>query len=221
MLYGLAIVSGVVILSWPRHTLFHYIDSGNGPLLFFLSFSASLVILSYINMLCGRGELIKSDFPSYHQKEWVVREKELPFLRYGLPVMTIHTLFILLPFLPVLIIASAVSGISPAAFTQALSMLIIASLLSRFFGFFLILLLGRFSSAGYLLNRGFIAIYLFGTAAFAPVFNPLHILYDLHKTGPLLESYFFHLAASLMLLAVLAFTCMLMINRHIHMEKNN
>jgi len=136
MIYGLVIISGLALLSWPGEPLFFYIGSGRGPVLFFQSFSATLIFQAYLNLRCGRGELIEADFTHLLQKEESVQEKEMHFLRYGLIVCLVHTLFLLLPLLPILIIVSGVSGISAVGFLQALSAMFAAALLSRLFGFF-------------------------------------------------------------------------------------
>ena len=219
VIFGLVMVGGVVLLFWPREPLFSYIRSGRGPLLFFQTFSATLIIQSYLNLRWGRGELIKTDFTHQFQKEASVYEREIPFLRYGLPLFLVHTLFILSPFLPMLILASAVSGISFTGFIQAISVLLTAALLSRLFGFFVYLLWGSASVAGYLLIRGFAVFYLFATVGFAPAHNPLRMLYELNQNDPHPGPYPLYLVASLFSMLILVSMNTLMVNRHINMEK--
>ncbi len=216
--YSLVIVSGLVLLFWPREPLLFYIRSGTGPLLFFQTFAATLIILSYLNLRCGRGELIKADYMYQFQKEKTVREKENPFLQYGLWVFLVHTFFMLAPFLPPLMLASSISGISPLSFFEALTVLFTAALLSRFFSFLVYLLLGRASVLGYLLIRGFAVFYLFATAGFAPVFNPLRMIHELNKNDPHPELYSFYMVASLFSMLILGSVSALMVRRHIRME---
>lgn len=220
MIYGLVIISGLVLISWPREALFFYIGSGRGPVLFFQSFSATLIFQAYLNLRCGRGELIETDFTHLFQQEESVQEKEIHFLRFGLIVCLVHALYILLPFLPILMLVSGVSGISSVGFLQALSVLFAAALVSRLVGFFVYLLWGRFSVAGYLVIRGFAVLYLFATIGFAPAFNPLRMIYALNQTGPYPESYAHFTVASLFSMLILVWMSTLMVNRHIDKEKD-
>jgi len=220
MIYGLVIISGLVLVSWPREPLFFYIGSGRGPMLFFQSFSATLIFHAYLNLRCGRGELIETDFTHLYQKEESVQEKEIHFLRYGLIVCLAHAMFLLLPFLPILMLVSGASGVSVVEFLQALSVLYSAALLSRLFGFFVYLLWGRLSVVGYLVVRGFAVFYLFATIGFARDFNPLRMIYALNRTGPNPEAYTHFTVASLFSMLTVVLMSTLMVNRHIHEEKN-
>lgn len=219
-LWSLVIVGALAMLSWPREPLFFHIGTGKGPLLFFQAFSATLILQTYLNLRCGRGELIEPDFTRAYQKEESVQEKEKNFLRYGLIVCLVHTLFILFPFLPILVPAAGVSGLSPGEFLQALSVLFAAALLGRLFGFFAYLLWGRLSVAGYLLIRGFAGFYLFATIGLAPAFNPIRMLYALNQRAPQSMSYLHFTAASCVLMLVLVLVSTWMVNRHIRKEKN-
>ena len=217
--FSLVIVCGLVLLFWPRDPLFVYVGTSSGPLLFFQIFSVTLIVQSYMNLRCGRGEMMKTDSPHPFKKEEGTHEKEKHFLRYGGLLFAVQTLFILFPFLPILMLTSAVSGISALGFIQAVSMLYVTVFLCRLFGFFAYLLWGRASVAGYLLVRGFAAFYLLATAGFAPAVNPLKMIYELNKKGQQPEPYLYYMSASLSAVLVLIIVNTLLVNRHIKTEK--
>jgi len=216
--FSLVIVCGLVLLFWPREPLFVYVGTSNGPLLFFQIFSVTLIVQSYMNLRCGRGEMMKTDFTRPFKEEGT-HEKEKHFLRYGGLLFAVQTLFILFPFLPILMLTSAVSGISTLGFIQAVSMMYVTVFLCRLFGFFAYLLWGRASVAGYLLIRGFAVFYLLATVGFAPVVNPLKMIYELNKKGQQPESYLYYMSTSLSVVLVLIIVNTLLVNRHIKMEK--
>jgi hypothetical protein len=220
MVQSLVIVCGLVLLFWPRGPLFAYIGTSSGPLLFFQTFSVILILQSYMNLRCGRGEMMKGDFTHSFKKEVSTHEKEMHFLRYAGFLFVAQTLFILFPFLPILMLASAVSGISALGFIQAVSMLYVTVFLCRLFGFFAYLIWGRDSVAGYLLVRGFAVFYLLATVGFAPAVNPLKMIYELNKKGQQPGPFLYYTAASLFVVFVLIIVNTLLVNRHIKMERS-
>ena len=80
-------------------------------------------------------------------------EMKIDFLRYGLIEFVWHTLILLLPFLPLLIVAASVSAVSFTIFIAAMSILYAVSLLCRMFGFVVYLFWGRMSTLGYIVAR--------------------------------------------------------------------
>lgn len=219
MIHSLVIVSGLVLLFWPRNSLFSYAGTSSGPLLFFQTSSVILIVQSYINLRCGRGEMMKTDFTHQFKEEESTHEKETHFLRYAGLLFAAQALFILFPFLPILMLASAVSGISAFGFIQAVSMLYVTAYLFRLFGFFTYLLWGKASVAGYLLVRGFAAFYLLATAGFAPAVNPLKMIYELNKKGQHPEPFLYYMTASLFVVLILIIVNTLLVNRHLKTDK--
>jgi hypothetical protein len=216
---GLVMVCGLVLLFWPREPLSFYIATSSGPLLFFQIFSVTLMVQSYINLRCGRGEMMKTDFTSTFKKKAHSHEEEKHFLRYSGLLFAAQTLFILFPFLPILMLASAVSGISSLGFIQAVSMIYVTVFLCRLFGFFVYLLWGGASVAGYLLARGFAVFYLLATVGFAPVANPLKMIYELNKKGQQPETYLHYMLASISGVLILMIINTLLVNRRIKNEE--
>ena len=194
------IVSGLLALFWPRQHFFSFIGSDEIPALFFLIFSATLMIHSYVNLRCGRGEMNQPETYALYHQEAPAFEKENDFIRFGFIGFWLHTGFLILPFLPPLIISAAVSGVSMSVFMQGVSVVYTASMLCRMFGFTIYLFWGRSSTAGYLLARIFVVFFIFATLVFARVLNPLQILYKLNYyqtrvAGASMDSYFIYMAA--------------------------
>jgi MFS family permease len=219
MVSGLVMVCGLVLLFWPREPLSFYIATSSGPLLFFQTFSVTLIVLSHLNLRCGRGEMMETDFTRTFKKKARSHEEGKHFLRYGGLLFAVQTLFILFPFLPILMLASAVSGISALGFIQAISMIYVTVFLCRLFGFFAYLLWGGASVAGYLLVRGFATVYLLATAGFAPVVNPLKMIYELNKKGQQPETYLHYMLASISGVLILIIINTLLVNRRIKTEE--
>ncbi|RJQ64771.1 MAG: hypothetical protein C4530_01675 [Desulfobacteraceae bacterium] len=218
---GLYIVGCVLLLFWPRQELFRFIGTNSEPLLFFQVFSTAALVQAYLNLRCGRGEMVKQDDLPYFRKEVSTHETERNFLRYGLKGFLLHTIFLILPFLPLLLVASSISGVSAAVFAEAVSVLWITSLLCRVFGFFVYLLWGRLSYAGYLTVRVFGILLLFATAAYSAALNPLLLLYHMNKgvQNPLQDSYRIYVAAAACAILLLTVIDNVLVSKNVRTEK--
>ena len=179
---GVAIVGGVMMVFWSRRPLAELIATGDTPRIFFLIFAATLIVYSYVNLCCGGGELVRrgyhminypSDKPTY--------EQEIAFYRYGLIEFILHTILLLLPFLPLLSLAAFSSAVSMTTFIMAVAVLFATSLLCRLAGFLVYLLWGRASTLGYFTARGVMIFFVLATLFFAPAINPLRQLYLLNQ----------------------------------------
>lgn len=176
------IVCGVLLLFWPWKNLVSFISQQKIPLTFFQVFTATLVILAYIHLRCGQGEMMKGDYyDSMQSKATSSIEKEQDFLKYGLVEFVIHVMLLLLPFLPLLMLAASVSAIPLLHFLNACAIVLATALCCRLFGFFIYLLVGRFSSLGYFCSRIFLTFYLFATITLAPAVNPILNIYRFNK----------------------------------------
>ena len=176
------IVGICVLMFWPRQPLGGYIMADKVPFVFFLIFGATLIVSCYINIYCGRGETIPRFYFIRNQTDVPTFERELDFLRYGLIQFVLHALILLLPFLPLLVLAASVYVIPLITFVQAVIIIYSASLLCRLFAFMVYLFGGRLSTAGYLAARGFMIAFLFGTLFFGAAINPLQLLYMMNKS---------------------------------------
>lgn len=178
---GVVIVSALVLLFWPRNPISAFIISDKVPLFFFLIFGATLIIYCYVNLCCGCGELVARHYFIRYRTDTPTFEKEIDFLQYGLIEFVLHTAILLLPFLPLLILAASVTASAWVTFFQAAVILYATSLLCRMFGFMVYLIWGRLSTLGYFVARIFMVGFIFGTLLFFPYVNPLQILYALNK----------------------------------------
>jgi hypothetical protein len=227
------IVSGILLVFTPWSDFMSFIHRNKVPLLFFELFTATLILHSYINLRCGRGEMVKRRYldSEYHIIESATFEKENDFFQYGLIEFCLHTLFLMLPFLPLLMFSASISGVSLPAFAKACSIVLTASLLCRMFGFIMYLVRGRKSSFGFLLTRTFLIIFLFGTAAFVPAINPILIIYEmnsslqrvnttLHDLGLLVtSSYVVYMATVLSVIVILVIVSQILVRHYMRKEK--
>ena len=218
---SVVIISVILLICWPAEPLAGFIIVNKTPLAFFLIFGATLIVYSYVNLCCGSGDMIQSGYHIIkYRTDRSTFEKEINFFRYGLIEFLLHTLFLLLPFLPLLILAASISAVSLVAFVQALFILYTASLLCRMFGFMVYLFWGRLSTLGYFTARAFILIFIFGTFIFAPFINPLQVLYLLNESPSAMGLPF------VLYMAIVMFATLLLIlanhrlvKRHINQEK--
>ncbi|MBW2060908.1 MAG: hypothetical protein JRI95_05015 [Deltaproteobacteria bacterium] len=177
----------ILLIFWPTKDLFTYFQGHKIPLNFLGVFVAALLINSYLGLRCGRGEMFAKDYFSRLGYEGVITlEEEHNFFSYGLAAFILHSIFLLLIVLPLLIVSAAVSGISMSVFFKVLTVLFTASLLCRLFAFLMYLVFGKWSFLGYLLSRGFLIFFLFVTAVFASFINPVFLIYAFYQGQELL-----------------------------------
>ncbi|MBW1961268.1 MAG: hypothetical protein JRJ04_07415 [Deltaproteobacteria bacterium] len=225
LFHGIWVASALLLLFWPRQALFHFLGPDHqGPLTFFLVLAATLIITSYINLRCGRGEIINTGMFSEYRKEAVATEKQRDFFQYALWVFLLHICHLMIPYAPLFVLAAAVSGITGSVFLKALSILLTASVLCRMVGFLMYLLWGRFRMEGYLISRTFIIVFIIVTAVFAPGLSPLRVLYGLQSgMGGLgdkhdMGSYGSYMSVAVSIIVFLMLLCQILIRRHIHRE---
>jgi hypothetical protein len=192
-------------------------------MVFFIIFGATLIVNSYINLCCGCGELIhRGIYTIKYITDITTFEKENDFLTYGLIEFLLHSLILLLLFLPYLILASSLSAVSFVSFLKAVSILYTAALLCRMFGFMVYLFWGRTSTFAYFVARTFMIIFIFGTYFFASFLNPLQILYLLNKgTGDIGLSFALYLMTVTLAILLLLGVNQFLVRRHLRKEELN
>lgn len=184
-LYGLLVLSIVFFMSYPWKTnIASYMRQGKGPFIFFPVFAAAAVIYTYLNMRCGKGEfvVITACVDSYNETlpPLVCAEEEHGVFRYALPIFLLHTLFLLLPSLPILLLATAISGLPFSSCWIAIGMIFVTALCARWFGFLLLLLFGHGSMFAYFATRIMMTLLLVATVSTTPAYNLMLGLYELH-----------------------------------------
>lgn len=206
---SLWIMGLILVLTWPYSSLLQYIKNFRIPQTFLGTFVGGLIMVSYMNLRCGLGEIIpKSIFARLEREGLATFEEERGYASYGFPQSVLHTLVFYLLMLPFLVIGAALTGISPRAFAQGLAILFTASLLCRQVSFFLLLVCGRWRLSGYLGARLFFVLFLFATGYIAPSLNPILLLVNLHygervPIGPVIPTlipYFLTVLSALLLL---------------------
>jgi hypothetical protein len=213
---SVVIIVGLMFVFWPRQPLSSFMTAERIPHTFFLIFGATLIVYSYVNLCCGCGDMIQR---GYHIIKYPTDkstfEKEIEFYHYGLIEFLLHTLILLLPFVPLLILPAAISAVSLITFIKAVSILFTASLICRMFGFMVYLFWGRLSTLGYFVARAIMILFIFSTIFFAPFVNPLRLLYLLNQRP---DGIGFSIV-SYMVMVLLAILC-LSITNHILVRRN-
>ncbi|MDJ0816817.1 MAG: hypothetical protein QNJ58_11470 [Desulfobacterales bacterium] len=178
---GVAIVSAILTILWPRRPFSEIITAENEPIIFFVVFSATLIVNSYINLCCGGGDMIRKGYHIInYQADKPTYEKEIRFYRYGLVQFVLHTILLYMPFLPLLAMAVFNTAVPGVTIFMAACVLFTSSMFCRLTGFLIYLWRGRSSTFGYFVARFLMILFVFVTILPAPVINPLRILYLLN-----------------------------------------
>ncbi|MGD8523044.1 MAG: hypothetical protein PVF56_17990 [Desulfobacterales bacterium] len=215
------LISVVLLLVWPRRPISAFIVVNEVPLVYFLVFTAALIISAYLNLCCGCGDMTRRGYYIIkYRTDLTTYEKEIDFLQYGLIEFLWHTLILLLPFMPLLLLAASISAVSFTIFIAALSILYVVSLFCRMFGFVVYFFWGRMSTVGYIVARSFLVAYLFGTLFFVPFINPIHLLSLLSKDSYGIGLRFvFNMAVLTAIILLLIAASHIMVKRHIVKEE--
>jgi hypothetical protein len=215
---SVVIVGALLMVFWSRRPLAELIASGNEPTIFFLVFAATLIVNSYVNIGCGGGEMVRKGYHMInYQTDKPTYEMEIDFYRYGLVEFLLHTLLLLLPFLPLLSLTAFSPAVSRITFVMAVTVLYTTSLFCRMSGFVVYLIWGRTSTLGYFAARSLMIFFVFLTVFFAPAINPLQLLYRLNQS-PRSMGYPFaiYLAAVLFAIFTLIMVSNALVRRHIN-----
>jgi hypothetical protein len=221
VMVGVAIVGAFLMVFWSRRPLADLIASGNEPKIFFLVFAATLIVNSYVNLCCGGGEMVRKGYQMInYPTDTPTYEMDIDFYRYGLIEFLLHTLLLLLPFLPLLSLAAFGPAVSMITFTMAVCVLYTTSLFCRMSGFLVYLSRGRSSTLGYFTARALMILFVFATIFFAPAVNPLQILYRLQQ-NPNSSGYSFviYLAIVLFAILILIWVNNALVSRHINQSR--
>ena len=222
VMVSVVIVGVFLIIFWSRRPLAELIATGNEPTIFFLVFAATLIVNSYVNLCCGGGELVRKGYHMIHyQTGKPTYEMDLDFYRYGLIEFLLHTLILLLPFLPLLSLAAFSPAVSMLTFIMAVCVLYTTSLFCRMSGFLVYLSWGRSSTLGYFAARALMILFVFATIFIAPIINPLQLLYRLNQS-PDSNSYPFAIYTAVVLFVILILIVVnnALVRRHINDGKS-
>ena len=218
VLAGVVIAGIFLIVFWSRRPLAESIATGNESTLFFLVFAATLIVNSYVNLCCGGGELVRRGYHMMnYQTEGPTHEKEIAFYRYGMIEFFLHTLVLLLPFLPLLSLAAFSSAVSIITFIMGVSVLFTTSLYCRMAGFLTYLFWGRSSTLGYFAARILMIFFVFATIFFAQAVNPLRLLYLLNQSPDSLgHAFAIYMAVVSFAILILILVNNALVNRYIN-----
>jgi len=220
-LAGTAIVGIILLLFWPRQPLAGIMSTGSQPAVFFLASAAALIVNAYISLRCGAGDMIRNGYHMvYDAAAHSTYETQFGFYGYGLIEFLLHGLVLLLLFLPLLALAAFVSATSWEVFLEAVAVLYSAALLCRMSGFTAYLLWGRSSTLGYFTVRATMIIFVFITVIFAPLINPLYILYLLtYNAESAAHPFAFYMTAVTLIAVMLAWVDNTLVRRNMNRTK--
>ena len=171
---ALSIVLLFLLMLLPKEGIAVFMREGESPMTSFYTFSAALVMMSYVSLRSGRGEMYPEEISYRLEKgELITYEEGYDFLSYGLVESLLHTMTLMMFLLPILVISASFSGTSLSAFLGASSILYSSSMLCRLFGFMTYLLFKKSALVGYLLARIFFILLMAGTSQLAPLASPI------------------------------------------------
>jgi hypothetical protein len=223
---GLLILCVILFICWPTKDLHFYVRGPEMPLSFLVIFGVTLLLNTYVNLRCGYGEIFIASIPGRQKRDKLVTyEEERDFFSYGLIEFILHTLFLLAILLPLLLVSAALSEISIRVLLKSLSIIFVASLVCRMFGFMMFLALRTHPMIGYQSTRLFFLLFIIGTALFAPVTNAFLMINALYRgqemISPLsMDAYTFHMLIMTLAIAFLTLANQLMV-RHNRLKRKS
>ena len=187
-LYSLIFITAMFVALWPwGKDLTYFLRLHQSPSLAFPIFTATVILYSYIQLRLGRGELLQKERDIRYFSSILLQKREQAFSHYGPPMLLLHTIFFLLPFSPLLILAASVSELSLQALLAACGLIWMSGVLFRVAGLLLYRLWGTASTLGYFLGRVFFGLSLFLVPVYLPQLSLLRVLHALCKNAPLVD----------------------------------
>lgn len=224
---GLWILCLILFICWPTKDLHFYVSGPEMPLSFLVIFGVTLLLNAYVNLRCGHGEIFIASIPGRPKRDKLATfEEERDFFSYGLIEFIFHTLFLLVILLPILLVSASLSEITPWVLLKSLSIIFVASLLCRMFGFLMFVAWKAHPMIGYQSTRLFFLVFIFGTAVFAPFTNSflmINALYKGQETISLfsLNAYSLHMLIITLAIAFLTLVNQLMVRHNRFKRKSN
>jgi hypothetical protein len=224
---GVWILCLILLICWPTKALYFYVSGPEIPLSFLVIFGVTLLMNAYVNLRCGHGEIFIAQIPSRPKRDKLLTfEEERDFFSYGLIEFIFHTLFLLVILLPLLLVSAALSEISLRVLLKSLSIIFVASLFCRMFGFLVFLTLRDHPMIGYQSTRLLFLLFIFGTAVFAPFTNSFLMLNALYKGQEMIspfsmDAYSLHMLIMTLAIAFLTLANQLMVRHNTFKRKSN
>lgn len=185
---GIWLLGSALLLFWPKKAFYMYFQAGLEPFCTNGIYMAGIVILSYISLRCGRGELAQETDPITRKKN-KYHEENRNFFSYGLISFITHTLFFICLLLPFFLIAGLLSGSPIRIFFQYLVILFLTALLFRLIGFSAYMCVRRWHNFSYILTRFIFVFFFFLSSKFISALNPLSMVHSLSKTSRMPDAF--------------------------------
>ncbi len=168
----------LLLLVWPKRGLFFYIKEQELPLTYLFVFEVAFVLMGYLNLQCGNGEI--------YLKVMTIKVKyddgqEKYFFDYGgILWVILHVLFLILPILPILLVASLLAGINFSTFLISLGVVLQFSIVFRLFGVLIFLNLNPNGKLSFFITRIFFIMMTGLSWCVSPLISPVHIFTTFH-----------------------------------------
>jgi hypothetical protein len=212
----------LLLLVWPKRGLFFYIKEQDLPLTYLFVFELTFVLIGYLNLQCGNGEI--------YQKMMTIKVRydnaqERYFFNYrGIFWSLLHISFLMLPVLPLLLVASLLSGININIFLNSIMVIFQFSIVFRLIGVLIFLILNPNNKLSFFISRVLFIMITGFSWYISPLISPIHIFTTLHYGkffgGFGTTQYFFFLNTYILaLIFILSTVTFYLLQSHIKQEK--
>lgn len=178
---GIWILGGVLLLFWPQKSLYEYVFNHETPVNYLIIYGIILTISGYINLKCGRGEMLPGDFISRLQKPAVTWEESNDFLTYGFIKFLLQIFIFIVPFFPLMLISAMLSQVPWSGIGGGFGVIFSFSLFCRILGFRTYLLWGSNDLRGHYLCRILLIVFIGLTFYFVTSINPFLQIFSFHQ----------------------------------------
>jgi hypothetical protein len=168
----------ILLFIWPKQGFYFYVREQDLPLTYLFIFELTFVLIGYLNLKCGNGEVyIKMVII---RVKYIDAQETYSFNYQGIFWSLLHVSFLLAPFLPILLVASLLSGINISGFLISIAIIFQFSVVFRLIGVSNFLVLGNNNTLSYLISRLFF-IFVTGFSWYlSPFINPIQIFITFH-----------------------------------------
>jgi len=168
----------ILLFIWPKQGFYFYVKEQDLPLTYLLIFELTFILIGYLNLKCGNGEVYMKMMTI--RVKYIDGQETYSFNYKGIFWSLLHVSFLLAPFLPILLVASILSGINIKVFLISVGMIFQFSVLFRLIGVSNFLILGPNNKLSYLISRLFF-IFVTGFSWYlSPLINPIQMFITFH-----------------------------------------
>lgn len=184
LFYSTAATALSFFLLWPIPGSTRSMLANLQPAMSFIVSAVCFSIQCYFNLSFGNNEISQSDY--FDKKKLFSLElfdSFSSFLLYWIVPSLLHTAYLLLPNIPILIVAGSISGLSFHRCIQGCLFIYVCGLFCRMIGFFSYCVFGSWELLSFFVLRIVILFFLIVTAVETSIMNPFLHLYNICRGG--------------------------------------